>query len=69
MKIETTKIIIIHGTPLCPHCGERIYPDVEWSGAIWPGNFPSYPDRDIHYFSCHTCKIWFVSPDDVPTGG
>lgn len=56
------------GSPLCPHCGERLHPEVEWSGAIWPGEFPSYRDRDVHYFSCLACKIWFISPDEMPTG-
>ena len=68
MKIETTEIITIMGSPLCPHCGERLHPDVEWSGAIWPGKFPSYVDRDVRYFPCRICKIWFISPDDIPPG-
>ena len=52
----------------CPHCKSRLTYNLEWTGSMWPDFLPAHKIYVLHCSECSHCRIFFISPKDVPKG-
>lgn len=68
MKIEIKEIKNRRKGALCPYCKSHLTYNLEWTGAMWPDFLPAHQNSVIPCSECSECKIFFISPKDVPNG-
>ena len=52
----------------CPYCKSRLTYNLEWTGSMWPDFLPAHKNYVLHCSECSNCRIFFISPKDVPKG-
>ena len=68
MEIEIREIKNRKKWPPCPYCKSHLSYNLEWTGSMWPDLLPINKNTVLPCSECSNCKIFFISPKDVPTG-
>ena len=68
MKIEIREIKNRKKWPPCPYCKSHLSYNLEWTGSMWPNLLPINKNTVFPCSECCNCKIFFISPKDVPKG-